>query len=213
MRSQSPGPPPSAPAPMMLSRMACAVSGSAPEPITHLLSTAGSGDREALDRVFCLVYDELRRLAEAVRRDRPSETLNATALVHEAYLKMVPSANQAWQDRVHFLRVAARAMRQVLADAAARQATQKRGGGLALVTLDSSSPAESTLGPDDILDLHRALDELAELNPRQAEVVECRFFAGLSLAETADALGVSVPTVTRDWRFARAWLARRLRER
>ncbi|HEX7088845.1 MAG TPA: ECF-type sigma factor [Longimicrobiales bacterium] len=181
--------------------------------ITRLLSAAGSGDREALDRVFCLVYEELRRLAAAVRRDRASETLNATALVHEAYLKMLPSANRAWKDRVHFLRVAARAMRQVLADAAAHRAAQKRGGGLALLTLDGSSPAESVLGPDDILDLHRALDELAELNPRQAAVVECRFYAGLSLSETAEALGASVPTVTRDWRFARAWLSKRLRER
>jgi len=198
---------------MMSSRISFAVSGSAPELITHLLSAAGSGDREALDRVFGLVYDELRRLAAAVRRNRASETLNATALVHEAYLKMLPSANQRWQDRVHFLRVAARAMRQVLADAAARRSTQKRGGGLALLTLDGSSPAEAELGPDDILDLHRALDELAELNPRQAEVVECRFYAGLSLEETAEALGVSVPTVTRDWRFARAWLSKRLRER
>lgn len=193
--------------------MTCAVSGSAPELITRLLSAAGNGDREALDRVFSLVYEELRRLAAAVRRDRASETLNATALVHEAYLKMLPSANQAWKDRVHFLRVAARAMRQVLADAAARRATQKRGGGLALLTLDGSSPAESVLGPDDVLDLHRALDELARLSPRQAEVVECRFYAGLSLDETAEALGVSVPTVTRDWRFARAWLSKRLRER
>lgn len=189
------------------------MSAPAPELVTHLLSAAGSGDREALDRVFGLVYDELRRLAAAVRRNRASETLNATALVHEAYLKMLPSANQRWQDRVHFLRVAARAMRQVLADAAARRSTQKRGGGLALLTLDGSSPAEAELGPDDILDLHRALDELAELNPRQAEVVECRFYAGLSLEETAEALGVSVPTVTRDWRFARAWLSKRLRER
>lgn len=193
--------------------MTCAVSGSAPELTTRLLSAAGSGDREALDRVFGLVYEELRRLAAAVRRDRASETLNATALVHEAYLKLLASANQTWKDRVHFLRVAARAMRQVLADAAAHRAAQKRGGGLALLTLDGSSPAESVLGPDDVLDLHRALDELAELSPRQAAVVECRFYAGLSLDETAEALGVSVPTVTRDWRFARAWLSKRLRER
>lgn len=181
-----------------------------PHSVTRLLSAARAGNRDALDRVFPLVYDELRRLAATVRGGRPSETLNATALVHEAYLKLLPSTKLAWQDRAHFFRLAARAMRQVLADAAEARATHKRGGGMVRVTLDDSVAMSSELLPDEILELNRALNELDALNPRQATVVECRFFAGLSLEETAEAVGVSVPSVTRDWRFARAWLSTRL---
>jgi len=173
--------------------------------------SAGQDDRnDAVHDMFPAVYDELRRLAEAVRSGRRGETLNATALVHEAYLKLVPSVELAWHDRAHFFRIAARAMRQVLADAAAARVTQKRGGGAVVVTIDESVAARPDLTPDEILELDRALDALEAENPRQARVVECRFFAGLSLEETAEALGVSVPSVTRDWRFARAWLSRRM---
>ena len=171
-------------------------------------ATAGESAPDALDRHFAIVYDQLRRLAAAVRRGRAGETLNTTALVHEAYMKLAGSEHLTWRDRGHFFRIAARAMRQVLADAAARQRTAKRGG--ALVTLHEGLDAATTLTPTDILDLNRALTELGERNPRQLAVVECRIFAGLSVEETAEAVGASVPTVVRDWRFARAWLSTRL---
>lgn len=187
------------------------MSNPAPDSVTQLLHAARTGDRESLDRAFTLVYHELRRLAATVRQGRGVETLSATALVHEAFLKLVPSADLDWHDRSHFFRVAARAMRQVLADAAEQRATAKRGGGLVHFTLDDAVPGSPALNPDELLDLDRALHELSALNPRQATVVECRFFAGLSLEETATAVGTSVPSVTRDWRFARAWLSQRLR--
>lgn len=183
---------------------------SGPESIPRWVDAARSGDREALDRFFSALYDELRRLAAVVRRDRAGETLNTTALVHEAYLKLVASAELSWQDRLHLFRVAARAMRQVLADAAERRVAAKRGGGVPLATLDDSLQAEPALTPEEVLDLDRALTALGERNARQLAVVECRFFAGLSLEETAEAVGASLPTVVRDWRFARAWLSRRL---
>jgi RNA polymerase sigma factor (TIGR02999 family) len=191
--------------------LACLVSNPAPDSVTRLLHAARAGDRESLDQVFTLVYQELRRLAATVRHGHGGETLAATALVHEAFLKLVPSADLAWHDRTHFFRVAARAMRQVLADAAAQRATAKRGGGLVHLTLDDAVVGGPELSVDELLDLDRALHELSELNPRQATVVECRFFAGLSLEETAVAVGSSVPSVSRDWRFARAWLSHRLR--
>jgi DNA-directed RNA polymerase specialized sigma24 family protein len=154
--------------------------------VSVLLASASAGEREAFDRVFKLVYDELRRLARQVRRGRASDTLSTTALVHEAYLRLLPSRGLAWEGRSHFMAVAARAMRQVLVRAAERHATAKRGGGQADLSLDESA--------------HRPL--------RQARVVECRFFAGLSVEETAQALAISEPTVKRDWSAARAWLAR-----
>ncbi len=192
----------------------------APESAERSVDATDAGDasaardfdhrNDAVDDMFPAVYDELRRLAEAVRRGRQGETLNATALVHEAYMKLVPSVELAWRDRAHFFRLAARAMRQVLADAAAARVAQKRGGGMAAVTLDDSVATQPDLTPDEIVELDRALTELEAENPRQARVIECRFFAGLSLEETAEAVGVSVPSVTRDWRFARAWLSRRM---
>jgi RNA polymerase sigma factor (TIGR02999 family) len=157
------------------------------------------------------VYQELRRLAATVGQGRGGETLEATALVHEVFLKLLPSTDLDWQDRTHFFRVAARAMRQVLADAAEQRATSKRGGGLARLTLDDAMAIAPELDADELLDLDLELHELGEQNPRQAAVFECRFFAGLSLEETAAAVGTSVPSVSRDWRFARAWLSQRLR--
>jgi RNA polymerase sigma factor (TIGR02999 family) len=181
---------------------------------TELLRAAGAGDRSAVDRMFPLVYDELRRLAAMVRAGRSGETLGATALVHEAYLKLVRSDDLTWNDRAHFLAIAARAMRQVLVDQAARKSTKSRGGsgGGARhdVTLGDSVAEERTLGPEQLLDLDRAIADLAEDNPRAAKVVEFRFFGAMSEEETAAVLEVSLPTVTRDWRYARAWLTRRL---
>lgn len=179
------------------------------EPLTEMLRAAG-GDRAALDALLPRVYAELKSLAHAARAGRPGGTLCTTALVHEAYLKLVPSSGTAWHDRAHFFGVAARAMRQVIVDTARRQARLKRGGEAALVTFEDDAHATPVQAAE-VLVLDDALDRLARLNPRQARVVEHRFFAGLTAEESAVALGVSVPTVDRDWRAARAWLAREMR--
>ncbi|MEQ9400916.1 MAG: ECF-type sigma factor [Longimicrobiales bacterium] len=182
--------------------------------ITRLLRSATEGDERAFDRVFQIVYDELHGLAHHVRRGR-SATLNTTALVHEAYLRLLPSQDYPWEGRSHFMGVAARAMRQVLVRAAERKSTAKRGGGKADVSLDESHHkalgGSGAVEPEQVLALDEALDRLEAMNPRQARVVECRFFAGLSVEETAAALDISTPTVKRDWRAARAWLARELK--
>lgn len=179
--------------------------------VQQLLAGVRAGDPGSLDRLFPLVYDELRRLAAIVRQGRAGETLNATALVHEAYLKLADRETPV-HDRAHFFRIAARAMRQILADAAAYHAAAKRGGGQPLVTLDDSIAARAVLSPDELIDLDRALTALGERYPRQLAVVECHLFAGLTLEETGEAVGVSTPTVARDLRFARAWLSSRLRD-
>jgi len=177
--------------------------------VTRLLNEASQGRSDALDEVFPVVYDELQRLARLVRRGRAGETLNTTALVHEAYLKLSRSEDMAWDGRRHFFRVAARAMRQVLVRDAERRLADKRGGGQSARTLvEGLHGAPAT--DDEVLALHEALGRLEALDARQAAVVEVRFFAGLTLDETADVLGVSVPTVVRDWRLARVWLARAL---
>ncbi|GJG86789.1 DNA-directed RNA polymerase sigma-70 factor [Gemmatimonadetes bacterium T265] len=180
-----------------------------PGTVTTLLREAGAGDAQALDRVFAAVYAELRRLARLVRRGQPGATLSSTALVHEAYLKLVPAADQEWRGRAHFFALAARAMRQVLVDAARARLRAKRGGGAQLVTLDGAAAA-APLRPEHLIALDAALERLAALEPRHARVVECRYFAGLTAEETAALLDVSVPTVNRDWRAARAWLAAEL---
>lgn len=170
------------------------------------------GDQAALNQVFSLAYEELRRLASSVRRGDPSNTLSPTALVNEAWLKLAGSRNLTATSRLHFKRIAARAMRQVLVESARRRKSLKRGGlqDYVLITFDESLPVTGE-GPEDLLALDQALDRLSALNPRQAQMVECRFFGGLDVAETADLLAVSEATVLRDWRAARAWLARELR--
>lgn len=179
--------------------------------MTRLLQAAGGGDSKAFDRIFGIVYQELRRLARVVRRNRSGQTLNTTALVHEAYVKLAPSANLDWQDRVHFFRVAARAMRQVLVDAAERSRALKRGPDRVEVTLRETLAAKH-ISPDDILALDEALEQLETFAPRQAQIVEWRIFGGLTIDETARALDLSAPTVKRQWRLARAWLTCRLGE-
>jgi RNA polymerase sigma-70 factor, ECF subfamily len=168
-----------------------------------------TGDREAVDRLFSQAYEELRRLAAAVRRSEASVTLNPTALVHEAWLKLADSPGVATSP-LHFKRIAARAMRQVLIEAARRRVASKRGGGtVQVVTLDDSLDG---IGSDrELLALDEALAELEQLEPRQGLIVESRFFGGLSVVETAELLDVSEATVLRDWRAARAWLGRELR--
>ncbi len=183
-------------------------------PTTHGLEGGELGaivaDRRTLDHLFSVTYEELRRLASSVRRDDPGVSLSPTALVNEAWLKLASSPPFALTSRLHFKRIAARAMRQVLIEAARRRNAGKRGGGAPLVTFDDAleqKPSDS----EDLLTLDAALEQLAQVNPRQAIMVESRFFGGLDVAETAELLGVSEATVLRDWRAARAWLSRELR--
>jgi len=176
--------------------------------VAALLSAARAGDRDAFDRLFAAVYEELRGLAHVVGSDRADRTLSTTELVHEAYFKLLPSRGTDWEGRHHFLRVAASAMRQLLVDRARRRAVRRRESERLGRELD---PAEITaLPPDELVALDDALRRLGEMSPRQAEVVECRLFAGLSVEETAKVLDVSEPTVKRDWRTARACLTHAL---
>jgi RNA polymerase sigma factor (TIGR02999 family) len=168
-------------------------------------------DRAALDALFSLAYEELRRLASSVSRGDPSATLSPTALVNEAWIKLAESPSFATTSRIHFKRIAARAMRQVLIEAARRRNAGKRGGGVAVVTFDDALH-DSATGADELLALDAALDALAQLHPRQALMVESRFFGGLDIPETAELLGVSEATVLRDWRAAKAWLAHELKQ-
>jgi RNA polymerase sigma factor (TIGR02999 family) len=168
-------------------------------------------ERQPVDDLFSLAYEELRRLASTVRRGDPSMTLSPTALVHEAWVKLAASPEIAATSRLHFKRIAARAMRQVLVDAARRRNAEKRGAGAALVTFEESLDQGPEGSADDVLALHEALDDLARVSPRQAQMVECRFFGGLEVSEIAELLGVSEATVLRDWRVAKAWLAQELR--
>jgi RNA polymerase sigma factor (TIGR02999 family) len=177
---------------------------------TILLRAWGDGDAQALDRLAPLVYHELRRIARGyMAHERPDHTLQATALVNEAYLRLVDTRQVNWQDRAHFLAICARAMRQILVDHARSRACQKHGGGQMALQFDE------TLGipqshHSHLLELDDALKRLAELDPRKSQVVEMRFFGGLSLEETSEALRVSLRTVKRDWKLARAWLYREL---
>jgi len=167
-------------------------------------------DARALDELFSITYEELRRLASAVRRGDANATISPTALVNEAWLKLRESPHVARTSPAHFRRIAARAMRQVLVEAARRRRATKRGGGAPVVTFDESLHHAST-GADDLLALDHALDALAQLEPRQASLVEYRFFGGLEVTEAAALLQVSESTALRDWRAARAWLAAELR--
>lgn len=167
----------------------------------------------ALDAVFSAGYEELRRLAAGVRRHERGVTLGPTALVHEAWLKLRGTPAVADTTPLHFRRIAARAMRQVLVEASRRRNALKRGGAEAVVvTFDEELRVEAP-ECDDVLALDAALDALAKLDERQARLVECRFFAGLSVAEAAESLGISEATALRDWRAARAWLAAEIRRR
>ena len=172
--------------------------------------TTTSEPERAIDDLFNATYAELRRLASSVSGHDAGVTLSPTALVNEAWLKLSRSAALAVTSRAHFKRDAARAMRQVLVEAARRRRTGKRGGGGGAITFDEALHA-TTNDADELLALDEALDELARLHPRQAMMVESRFFGGLDVAETAELLQVSEATVLRDWRAARAWLARELR--
>jgi RNA polymerase sigma factor (TIGR02999 family) len=182
-----------------------------PEPWC-LESSATPEQRQTLDELFTITYAELRRLANTVRRGDPSATLNPTALVNEAWLKLAKSPHFTSASPLHFKRIAARAMRQILIEGARRRDARKRGSGRA-VSLPAliDSPGAPTSYREDLLALDTALDTLARMEPRQATIVETRFFGGLEVAETAALLEISEATVHREWRAARAWLARELR--
>lgn len=169
------------------------------------------GSPAGLDALFTAAYEELRRLAGTIQRHDPQATLTPTALVNEAWLKLRSSPGLTPASHLHFKRIAGRAMRQVLVEAARRRHAAKRGGGLAPVTFDDL-PDDRLTAPEEVLALDAALEALAQIAPRQASTVESRFFAGLDVAETAELLQVSEATVLRDWRAARAWLAREIRE-
>ncbi|HZR65483.1 MAG TPA: sigma-70 family RNA polymerase sigma factor [Terriglobales bacterium] len=178
--------------------------------VTELLVRWRGGDREALDALLPLVYDELRRIARHyLQGERSGHTLQSTALVNEAYVRMVAQDFPEWQSRAHFFAVAAQLMRQILVDYARSHRASKRGGNVYKVTLDEAEgqPVKTDV---DILALDEALKELAEMDPQQSRVVELKFFAGLSIEHTAEVLGVSPSTVKRDWVTARAWLYREL---
>ncbi|HXY16072.1 MAG TPA: ECF-type sigma factor [Terriglobales bacterium] len=170
-----------------------------------------SEERRALDHLFSVTYEELRRLASSVRRNDPSATLNPTALVNEAWIKLAKSPGIATASQLHFKRIAARAMRQVLVEAARRRNADKRGGGGELTVILGESLAKEPACAAELIRLDRALDELAQMNPRQAVMVESRFFGGLDIPETAALLQISEATVLRDWRAAKAWLSHELR--
>lgn len=180
-----------------------------PDTVTRLLSAAQAGDAGAMNALFTAVYGELRRLAHVVRQGRASATLNTTALVHEAYARLVPADRVDVKSRAHFFRLAARAMRFVLTDYARQRAAEKRGGDVLVVSFNEQVH-KPRVQAEELLALDEALTRLEALDARQAQVVECRFFAGLSVEETAAALGLGTATVKRDWRAARAWLTRAL---
>jgi RNA polymerase sigma factor (TIGR02999 family) len=180
--------------------------------ITGLLQAWRSGDREARDRLFPLVYQELRRIAHRqLGRERKDHTLGTTALVHEAYLKLVDQSRAQWADRAHFYAVAARAMRRILVDYARRHRALKRGAEKVRIDLDDA-PAVAAERAQTLVALDDALTQLAEVDERLSKVVECRFFGGLTEEETAEALSVTARTVRRDWVKAKGWLYQALRE-
>jgi RNA polymerase sigma factor (TIGR02999 family) len=181
------------------------------EAVTRLLAAMGQGDRAAFDELFPLIYEELRGIAHRqLRGERADHTLATTDLVHEAYFSLVGINQVSWSDRAHFLAVAARAMRRVLINYAVARKAQKRGGPLRAQTTLDAEALPATMPDDDILALDDALRRLEARNERCGRVVECRFFAGMSIDETAAALAVSPATVKRDWTLARAWLHREL---
>ena len=178
--------------------------------VTRILQDATRGRRAAVDRAIPLIYDELRRIAQGhLSGERPDHTLTTTALVHEAYLKLVDVQQVEWQDRAHFFAMAARQMRRILIDHARRAGREKRGGDAVVVSLDEATELPA-LRPESLIRLDGALERLEATNERQCRVVECRCFVGLSVEETAEALNTSQTTVKRDWAFARAWLNREL---
>ena len=187
-----------------------AASDPSPGEVTALLLAWGAGDREALQKLIPLVYGDLRRRAAGyLRKERAGHTLQPTALVNEAYLKLVDQTRVKWENRAHFLAVASRAMREVLVDYARRHRADRRGSGETRVALHDGS-AVTLPRSLDLLALDVALDRLSALDERQGKLVELRVFGGLTIEEAAEALGISPATVSREWKHAEAWLAREM---
>lgn len=184
--------------------------------LTGLLIEWGQGDKDALDRLTPLVYDEIRRIAHRyVQREREGHTLQTTALINEAYLRLAGSQNVAWQNRSHFFAVTAQVMRRILIDHARRRRYVKHGGEAQRVAFDTAMNEVTAMSlgrAAELVALDEALDELGRLDPRKSRVVELRYFGGLNYEETAEVLDVSVMTVRRDWRAAKAWLFRRMKD-
>jgi RNA polymerase sigma factor (TIGR02999 family) len=181
--------------------------------VTDLLARWRSGNREALDALMPLVYGELRRVARHyLSRERSDHTLQCTALVHEAYVRLAGGNPPDWKDRAHFFGVAARLMRQILVDHARARRAAKRGGDAPRVTLDEEAVEAAPSGVD-VVALDEALNDLAAISPQQSQIVELRFFSGLTIEETSEVLGVSAATVKRNWTTARAWLFREMNRR
>ena len=180
--------------------------------VTKLLQGWRGGNRNALDALVPIVYKELHRVAHfQLRQERPDHTLQSSALVNEAYVRLVGMNSPKWESRSHFFAIAAQLMRQILVDYARRHRAEKRGGGVGTISLEDSAVFSQAIEKErdvDVIALDDALTSLAEIDPRKAEVVELRFFAGLNFEETADVLKVSAITVRRDWSTARAWLHR-----
>lgn len=178
--------------------------------ITELLEAHASGENGALDRLMPLVYDEMQQMARhRLLGEKSGHTFNTTDLVHEAYLKLIDFNRINWQNRKHFYGIASQIMRNILVDYAVKQQAQKRGGKQQRVTLGEAD-AVTEMNIHELLSIHNALKRLEEIDERQVRVVECRFFGGLTIEETAEALEISTPTVSRDWKMARAWLNREL---
>lgn len=183
----------------------------ASESVSQLLQRWSDGDKAALDQLMPLVYVELRRMARRYMWQQPSDhTLQTTALIHEAYLRLVGQEGKRWEGRAHFFGVAARAMRHILVDYARARHTGKRGGEARVVSMEEAAIV-SMERAEELVSLDDALKELARLSPRQSQVIELRYFGGLSVTETADVLKISSDTVTRDWNHAKAWLHRELK--
>ena len=181
------------------------------EGVAELVEQASLGDQRAVSTLMPIVYDELRRLAGAyMQRERPGQTIQPTALVHEAYLRLLKDKKKDWHGRTHFVAIAARSMRQILVERARSKATEKRGGARNRVTLDEAVGREYEPTVD-LLAIDEALVRLAEFDPQQAGIVELRFFGGLTIEETAQAMDISPATVKRGWTVARAWLRREVR--
>ena len=183
--------------------------------ITKILHNWQGGDSAALDALVPVVYKELRRLAHCeLRKERPNHTLQSAALVHEAYFRLLGQNPPQWESRTHFFAIAAQLMRQILVDYARRRRASKRGSGVCMLTLEDAVALPQRKDKDvDVIALDDALNTLAELDPRQSRVVELRFFAGLSLEETSEVMGIATATVQRDWTAARAWLHREISRR
>ncbi len=183
--------------------------GASPD-VTQLLLNWSKGDQAALEELMPLVYGELRRLASAyLRRERPNHTLQSTALVHEAFMRLVNQQDVHWQSRTHFFAIAAQMIRRILVDHARSQRAEKRGSGAVKLELDAALAIPMKTDVDLVL-LNDALDRLAEMDPRQSRLVELRFFAGLSIEETAQVMQLSPATIKREWNAARAWLFREI---